>query len=107
MDGKGQASLPERLSRVKLVDRNSSGTLLGSHSASSYGDSHLPLTQLLALGILFFRPHSSPTSIQGIALQVWVMWEEGSEHLRSHETSVDTLEKISPQPPLLSGHRMT
>lgn len=57
-DGKGQVSLPERHSRVKLVDRDSSGTSLGSRSASSYGDSRLPLTQLLALGILFFCPRS-------------------------------------------------
>lgn len=104
--GKGQVALPEWHSRVKLVDRNSSGTSLGSHSVSSYGHSHLPLTQLLALGILFFRPHSSPTGIRGIALQVWGMWEEGSEHLRSHEISVDTLGKIAAQPPILSGHRM-
>lgn len=105
-DGKGQVSLPERHSRVKLVDRESSGTSLGSCYASSYGDSLLPLTQLLALGILFFRPHSSPTGTRGIALQVWGMWEGGSEHLASHETSVDTLRKISPQAPLLSGHKM-
>lgn len=104
--GKGQVSFPEQHCRLKLLDRNSSGTQLGSCSASSYGDFRMPLTQLWALAILFFRVYSSPTSTRGITLQVWGMWEEGSEHLRSLEKSVDTLGKISPQPLLLSGHTM-
>lgn len=68
--GKAKLPLPEWHSAVEL-DRNSSRALLGSFSASSSGDSRLPLTQLQALEILFCL-HSSLTSTgtQGIALQV-------------------------------------